>query len=133
MIEIAIAALLQLGSCQAASPDRTRTSAEAADVFLKGLEERDTAGMRWVVKPGALFEIGGETHSDEDFYASIATDRSPRKNLVIVGLTTTPTTVAATTAYRGAMQVQTTLVFEFADGCITSVEVHPHVAQGANF
>ena len=123
MIAIAIASLLQLGSCQAASPDRTRTSAEAADIFLRRIEERDTSAMTWVVKPGAAFEIDGETHSDEDFYASIKADRSPRKNLVIVGLTSTPTTVAATTVYRGAPSVQTMTIFEFADGCITAVEV----------
>lgn len=123
MIEIALAALLQIGSCQAASPDRTRTSAEAADIFLNSIEERDTSGMRWVAKPGARFEIDAETYSDEDFYASIEGDQSPRKNLVIVGLTATPTTVVATTAYRGATQAQTMWIFEFADGCITSVEI----------
>lgn len=123
MIAITIAALLQLGSCQAASPDRTRTSAEAADIFLKGIEERDTSAMPWVVKPGAAFVIDGDVHSDEEFYASIKADRSPRRNLVIIGLALTPTTVAATTVYRGAPDVQTMTIFEFADGCITGVEV----------
>ena len=124
MITIALVAALQLGSCQAASPDRTRTAAEATDIFLKGLEERDPSAMRWVVKPGTLFEIDGQPYSDEVFYDSIKTDASPLKNLVIVGIAVTPTSVAATTVYRGAPDILTLTVFEFTDGCITSVQVH---------
>jgi len=123
MLIVALAAILQLGSCQAASPDRTRTAAEAADIFFKGIEERDETALWWVVRPGAAFVIDGQAHTDTAFYASLAGDKSVQKNLVITALTSTQTTVTATTVYRGGADTPTLTTLTFANGCITDVTV----------
>ena len=121
MIVVALAALLQYGSCQA-SGDRWRTAAEAADGFLRGVEERDVTAFRWFVKPGTSFKIDGERHSDEAFYASMSADTSARRNLVIVGLTSTPTIVTIRTVY-GSDTAETLTTLRFAEGCIWDVTV----------
>lgn len=121
MIAVAIAALLQYGSCQA-SGDRWRTASEAADGFLRGLEERDVAAFRWFVKPGTAFKIDGERYSDEAFYASVSADTSARRNLVVVGLTSAPTVVTVRTVY-GSDTAETLTTLRFAEGCIWDVTV----------
>lgn len=122
MLEVALALALQFGSCRA-SPDRSRTAAEAADIFLKGIETRDVTPLWWVVRPGASFQIDGQTYTDAEFYASLATDETPTRNLVITGLTSTATMVAATTVYRGGADSPTMTTFRFAEGCITAVTI----------
>ena len=122
MLTIALAAMLQFGSCQA-SPDRSRTATEAADIFFKGIEERDETPLWWVVRLGASFQVDGQTYSDREFYTSLEADTSPQKNLVIVGLTATRTMVAATTIYQGGADTLTMTTLRFADGCITAVTV----------
>lgn len=122
MFAVALAVTLQFGSCQA-TPDRTRTASEAADIVLEGIEERDETALWWVVRPGAAFEVDGQVYTDREFYASLAADVSPRKNLVIVSLTATATRVVATTVYGGNADSPTMTTFSFADGCITAVTI----------
>ncbi len=122
MIATALAMLLQFGSCQA-TPDRSRTAAEAADIFLDGIEERDQTALWWVVKPGTVFTIDGQPYADEVFYASLVADTSPRQNLVIVSLTSTATEVGVSTVYGNDPKAKTRTTLTFADGCITAVAV----------
>ncbi len=123
MIALTLVALLQFGSCQA-SPDRSRTPEEAADLFMRGIEEREPRVLQWVVRRDALFEVDGQTYSDAEFYDLLETDTSIRKNLVILSITSTPATVAVTTVYSGAPEARTLTVMNFSDGCITAVAVH---------
>lgn len=122
MLTIALTALLQFGSCQA-TPDRSRTSTEAADIFFKGVEERNKTALWWVVRPGASFQIDGQPYTDREFYAALEADTTPRKNLVIVDITSTRSMVAATTVFQGDSESPTMTTLRFADGCITAVTV----------
>lgn len=121
MIAVALAAVLQYGSCQSGGPDRSRTSAEVANIFLQGLVDRDFAGVSWVTRPGALWRSGDTVRTDAEFYAALRADEWPRRRMVVTGLIVNRANAAATATVRGDPSSERLIVLDISEGCVTEV------------
>lgn len=129
MIALALAAMLQYGSCHSGGPDRSRTAAEVAGTFFEGLQARKPDTIRWVTRRGVVWRAGETVTTDQDIYAQLETDEWPVRRLVITGMIGNGATVAATTVVRGDPDSETLTVLSIAEGCVTEVRVYPPAAQ----
>ena len=129
MIALALAAMLQYGSCHSGGPDRSRTAAEVAGTFFEGLRTRKPDAIRWVTRRGVVWRSGETVTPDEEVYSQLEVDEWPVRRLLITGMIGNGATVAATTVVRGDPDSETLTVLSIAEGCVTEVRVYPPAAQ----
>lgn len=121
-ITLAATALFQYGSCQSGGPDRSRTAAEAAQAYVRGLSTRDPGAIRWVTRPGAMWRSPSGSQTDEAFYESLQPSNRPNQYPVVTGMTRTINRIALVTRLRGVEGSGTLTVLAVENGCIVNVQ-----------
>lgn len=117
------AAMLQYGSCQSGGPDQSRTAPEAAQAFFEGVASREQGPVRWVTRPGTVWQFENETMTDAQYYARMAPREHPNRRPVVTGMTGTGDQIAVVTRIRLLAGSELLTVLTVEGGCITAVRV----------
>lgn len=118
-----VAAFLQYGSCQSGGPDDSRTAPEAAQAFVEGVASREDGPIRWVTRPGTVWQFDTGTMTDAQYYARMAPREYPNRRPVVTGMAGTSNQIAVVTRIRGVPGSDLLTVLTVEGGCITAVRV----------